>query len=1032
MVVKFGKNDEIIIYVFLHKNKEGRTEKSGMKYIKKIFVFFMILILGYFILGGVFLEPDISENEYRCEEFSGSWTWIKEDGSKTPIEIPGKYQIERNETMRVETTLPTEIPHNSYLCFRSAKQEMNIYVDGVLRKEYSTKNTRLFGKISAMVYVFLELTPEDAGKVLTMEVATDSSYSGIFYSIYYGNRIGVWNYFLSSHGAEVIVAMFAFTLGLVSILAGVILRVYYHREIVFEYLGWGVFLASIWLISNSIFRQMISPNLSVINDMAFLALMMLPLPFLIYMNGVQKNRYKKVYQAAASLVIIDFVICTFLHMTKLVDYTDTIKYMAIVCSVALVCMGAAIGMDIWKGHVKEYFWVSMGILASVMAAFIQMIMYFQRTTTFSGAILAVGLIILLFFAGMNTIHEIWQMEREKQKALLASESKGKFLANMSHEIRTPINAILGMNAMILRESQEQNIKEYAIDIQNASQSLLALINDILDFSKIESGKMELLPIEYDFSSMIHDIMNMISMKAEAKELTMDLYVDEKLPSRLWGDDVRIRQILVNLLNNAVKYTEKGGVTLNISGETREDTAILKFIVEDTGIGIKEEDIDKLFKEFERIEEGRNRNIEGTGLGMSIAIQMLELMGSQLQVESVYGKGTKFSFHLEQKIVDSEPIGNLEERIREQVQGYSYNATFTAPEAQVLVVDDNAVNRKVFVNLLKETKVKIDEACGGQECLDMISEKAYDIIFLDHMMPEMDGIETLHHMQEDKNHLCCDTPVIALTANAIAGAKEMYLSEGFDGFVPKPINPEKLEKMLVEKLPENKIVYEKKKKTENLRETVIIDLPDVDGMDWEYALLHTKDINVLKATIKDYYHLIDMEAEELEGYFRQIEKTEETELLREMIRQYRVKVHSMKSSAAMIGALSLSGVAKMLEYAARDERKDVIINVTPVFLEQWRSCKELLKVCVEEEKEKIEKEEADLKMFREFLNLLESAMEDMEIDTADEIMAQIGKFKYPAKLLPLIEKLGGAVTNIDSEQVTECAEKLRIQIQQMEG
>ena len=416
------------------------------------------------------------------------------------------------------------------------------------------------------------------------------------------------------------------------------------------------------------------------------------------------------------------------------------------------------------------------------------------------------------------------------------------------------------------------------------------------------------------------------------------------------------------------------------------------------------------------------------------MQLLELMGSQLQVESAYGQGTKFSFQLEQKIMDPEPIGNLEERIRQQATGYAYNVTFTAPQAQILVVDDNAVNRKVFVNLLKETKVQIDEASGGQECLDKISQKAYDIIFLDHMMPEMDGIETLHHMKEEPNHMCCDTPVIALTANAIAGAKEMYLSEGFDGFVSKPINPEKLEKLLVERLPENKVVYEKKEVTEPQKEPVKIELPDVDGVDWEYALLHTKDIQVLKDTVKDYYHLIDMEAEELEGFFRQIEKAEDTEnqQTKEIIRQYRVKVHSMKSSAAMIGALSLSGVARMLEYAARDERRDVIINVTPAFLEQWRSYKELLKVCIEEERSETEKAEADFKMLGEFLNLLESAMEDMDIDTADEIIKQIIKFQYPEQILVNIEKLAVAVTNIDSEQVTECVEKLKIQIQQMEG
>lgn len=998
-----------------------------MKYIKRIFAFLIVLILGYFVLGEIFLESDVADGEYRCEEFSGEWFWVQEDGSKVAIEIPGKYQIERNEMMTVETALPEEIPHNSYLCFRSAKQEMNLYVDGVLRREYSTKGTRMFGKISAVAYIFLELTPEDAGKTLTLEVQTDSSYSGIFYTVYYGNRIGVWNYFFSQYGVEVIVAFFALILGLVSIAAGTILRVYYHKEIVLEYLGWGVFIAAIWLISNSIFRQLISPNLSVINDMAFLALMLLPLPFLIYMNGIQKQRYQKMYEICSNLIIIDFVICTLLHVSKCVDYTDTISYMALVDSVSIISMGIAIALDIWKGYVKEYLWVALGILASVGAAFIQMVMYFQRTTTFSGAILAVGLILLLLFAVVNTIHEILQMEGEKQRALLSNESKGKFLANMSHEIRTPINAVLGMNAMILRESTDKKIKEYAVDIQNAGQSLLALINDILDFSKIESGKMELIPVEYDFSSMIHDIVNMISMKAEAKDLTVDLYVDEKLPSRLKGDDVRVRQILVNLLNNAVKYTEKGGVTLHVSGETGEDSVVLKFVVEDTGIGIKEEDIEKLFKEFERIEEERNRNVEGTGLGMSIAVQLLELMGSKLQVESVYGQGTKCFFQLEQKIIDFEPIGNLEERIRQQAVGYSYNVMFTAPKANILVVDDNAINRKVFVNLLKETKVNIDEAASGQECLEKICETRYDLIFLDHMMPEMDGVETLHHMKEQTEHRCCGTPVIALTANAIAGAREMYLSEGFDGFVSKPINPEKLEKLLVEKLPKEMVTYEKKEATQGMEEAEI-EFPEIDGIDWEYALLHTKDKNVLQATLKDYYHLINVEAEALEGFWKQIVEETEEDKQREAMKQYRVKVHSMKSSAAMIGAMSVSGVAKMLEYAARDERKDIIVNVTPAFLEQWRSYKELLKVCVVEEKDNTEKEQVDYQMLKEYLKLLADAIEDMDIDTADEIIEQIRKFRYPDEFLPILEKLGVAVTNIDNEQVTDCIEKLRIQME----
>lgn len=308
---------------------------------------------------------------------------------------------------------------------------------------------------------------------------------------------------------------------------------------------------------------------------AFLSLMVLPLPLAVYMDGIQKKRYEKIYRIICDGIILDFVICTALHMTKR---------------------------------------VAMGIFASVLAAFVQIVMYFQRVTAFSGSILAMGLILLLIFATLNTIQEIFQMEKDKQKALLSSEAKGKFLANMSHEIRTPINAVLGMNAMVLRESRESRVREYAMDIQNAGQTLLSLINDILDFSKIEMGKMELVCVDYDFSSMIHDIVNMISAKAQAKNLILKIHINENLPSRLRGDDVRIRQILINLLNNGVKYTEEGSATLLVDGEVTEDKVVLRFQVEDTGIGIRKEDMEKLFEEFERIEEERNRSIEGTGLG----------------------------------------------------------------------------------------------------------------------------------------------------------------------------------------------------------------------------------------------------------------------------------------------------------------------------------------------------------------------------------------------------------------------------------
>lgn len=290
-----------------------------------------------------------------------------------------------------------------------------------------------------------------------------------------------------------------------------------------------------------------------------------------------------------------------------------------------------------------------------------------------------------------------QLEKERRRADSANKAKTNFLANMSHEIRTPINAVLGMNEMILRESKESLIRDYALDVQGAAKSLLSIINDILDITKIEAGKLNVITAEYDFSSVIYDVTNMISFKAKMKELEFKVLIDEKIPQKLMGDDIRLRQILVNLLNNAVKYTEKGTVTLEISllppVENQMNDANLLFSVKDTGIGIKEEDMQKLCVPFERIEEKRNRNIEGTGLGMSITKQLLSLLNSELQVTSEYGKGSEFSFWLCQEIAEAAPIGKLGARIEAQDKSYAYQHAFEAPEAKVLLVDDNEMNRR---------------------------------------------------------------------------------------------------------------------------------------------------------------------------------------------------------------------------------------------------------------------------------------------------------------------------------------------------
>ena len=415
----------------------------------------------------------------------------------------------------------------------------------------------------------------------------------------------------------------------------------------------------------------------------------------------------------------------------------------------------------------------------------------------------------LYVLADDTDHFRYMDELKKQKEIAdnANKAKSSFLANMSHEIRTPINAVIGMDEMIIRESREKQTVAYANDIMSASRTLLSLINDILDFSKVEEGRLEIIPTQYEVGSLVNDLVNMIRERASKKGLAFNVKVDESIPHLLMGDEIRLKQCAMNVLTNAVKYTEKGSVTFELTKEEApEGATTLVFTVTDTGIGMKEEDIEKLFSPFTRIEEKRNRSIEGTGLGMSITKQLLDLMGSRLEVKSVYGEGSVFAFRVVQQIISAEPIGNYSERfMAENLRANKYREMFHAPDASILVVDDTEINHAVIKNLLKKTKVKIDSTLSGREAIAQTQIKDYDLIFLDHMMPEMDGIETLKRLKEQKKDRDDDTVYIALTANAVSGARQLYLDAGFSDYLSKPIEGNKLEKMLLKYLPEEKII-----------------------------------------------------------------------------------------------------------------------------------------------------------------------------------------------------------------------------------
>lgn len=614
-------------------------------------------------------------------------------------------------------------------------------------------------------------------------------------------------------------------------------------------------------------------------------------------------------------------------------------------------------------------------------------------------------------------------EREKEKlaaelviAKKTSENKSNFLSSMSHELRTPINAVLGLDEMIIRESRDETVTHYALDIQNAGKSLLGLVNDILDSSKLEAGKMDLLPTDYELSSTINDLINMINVKVKDKNLELFVNVDESTPHVLYGDEVRLKQIILNILTNAVKYTEEGSVTMNIGYEKVDGQHInLKVEVKDTGIGIKEEDLEKLFSRFERIEEERNKNIEGTGLGMNIVKQLLALMDSELEVESVYGEGSVFRFEVRQKVMNWQAIGNFTEMYEKVMAGdCEYCVSFEAPDAKILVVDDTPLNLTVVKGLLKDTKVQIFTAESGTETLDLVQKYHYDIIFLDQRMPGMDGIETLRRMRQLDVNMSEGVPVIALTANAVSGSREMFLNEGFTNYLSKPIDSKMLEQMVRDYLPGNLVQEpsgvsesdENSGENESLLKSTLAGIPSID---YDEAVKNCGSDDLLMSVVSDYVEAIPNKSSDIERFFNE-----------EDYENYTILVHALKSSSRLVGALQLSSDAAELEafgdLAKKGDEKAIsdIKERTPALLTLYRSYYDALIPIFSNATDEDERPLIDDDSLSEAYGAIREFVEAFDFDSADAVMETLQDYRVSDDEKEHFSKVKRTLKEVDRE------------------
>lgn len=708
-------------------------------------------------------------------------------------------------------------------------------------------------------------------------------------------------------------------------------------------------------------------------------------------------------------------------------------------------------------------------------------------------------------------HQIYLKNLELMKS---SSMKSDFLANMSHEIRTPMNAVIGMAEMALREEISPAARNYISQIKSSGQTLLTIINDILDFSKIESGQMDINEVDYEPMSLINDISNIIMTRIGNKPLELTLDIVPDLPHELHGDNIRIKQIMVNLANNAIKFTQEGNVHLKVDFRNTEENGImLQIDISDTGRGIKKEDMPKLFKSFQQLDSKRNRNIEGTGLGLAICKQLISLMGGKIQVKSVYGEGSTFSFVLPQKVVNKSPSiemlqkdivtaglirnGYIEEEIEidmprfgavylsinseeelsllegkdvsylfveqplftARVQDFlkehkeitgvvlvnfraarSYaipnvrvikkplytlsiasifkgedvysdcsqmeadDFDFTAPEAEILVVDDNAINLTVVQGLLNPLDMNIETALSGKEAVTKIMEKRYDIIFMDHMMPEMDGVETtrvIRRMLGTNGQV----PIIALTANVVDGTREMFISEGMDDFVTKPIEIRVIVSKLKQWLPKEKII--RKKNAEHRIKTKEKSNITITGLDVESAIRLLGNEKLFWAVLKDYYRVISRKYDMIKEY-------EENEQWKE----YTIEVHTLKSSSRQIGAKELADTAERMEAAGNAGDAAAIHETTPGMLEQYMRYKEILEPYFIEEAKEQGGRQANNDEIAEFFNKMKTALDNLDMDDMEDTIKEMGKYSYSGKQQEYFEELKNAVEDMDTEKCEE--------------
>lgn len=749
-----------------------------------------------------FVDTGADESFFNIRTLDAGWEQIKADGVHTQFTPGDKLPSASREPVIMQNYFPDDVKTGESFIIRSSNQEVFVFVEGEMRLSY--KSDEGTGKRPTNRYIYVPLSDNDAGQKITIITIADGLYSGYTSTYYIAPEREFFQYIFQENAISFYGLMFLLVFSVIAMGVSAITKFVLHSNLRCTSLCLTALLMAISMISCSRVREFFYSNITVLDRMRQFAGYLLWIPFMSYLDTLTQSRHSKLL-FTNKLLLMGFFMANLIDLV--IPYASLSIIMLMIGSATvmqLIFIVILLSLESKSGHIREYKPIAVLTAIIVPAEMLEFYDIGIKPLPFGCMFFVLALSALIFTDIVSQESASIRTIREKTEAETANASKSAFLANMSHEIRTPVNSIIGMNEMILRESNDMNLLEYAQNIKSSSEYLLGILNDILDFSKIEAGKMETVEDRYSVPRMLVDIMRILNERAEKKNLAVSFNASPDIPKELNGDVTRVKQIILNLISNAVKYTDKGSVTFNADCEVDESTCRLIISVKDTGIGMTEEGLSKLFDKFTRLDLKKNIKIEGTGLGMAITKSLLTMMGGTIDVTSTYGKGSTFTVVIPQIILDPTPMGNfVSAASTDKNMSKAQEALFTAPDAHVLVVDDNKLNRVVFSKLLKRTMITVDDADGGLSCMDKCKDNKYDVIFMDHMMPEPDGIQTLKMLRE-ADTLNKDVPVIVLTANAISGMKPEYLKQGFSDYMSKPIKADLLDEMLMNYLPKELI------------------------------------------------------------------------------------------------------------------------------------------------------------------------------------------------------------------------------------